>query len=153
MTTPTKLSKATEGHQKAGCTTSPVSRATALSTPSGGTPPSKRERPQPSGKIGSFDVELWKQVGFRFRHQAQYPGHFLWWGRASFDGKSFTIMLSVHEKTDDEEARVACIGAVGSSATRDHENHAVSQHDAVRWFSRVSPEFASRWSSLPSESR
>ena len=153
MTTPTKLSKATEGHQMAGCTTSPVSRATALSTPSGGTPRTKRERPQPSGKIGSFDVELWKQVGFRFRREDQYPGHFLWWGTGNFDGKSFSIMLSVYEQADDEEARVMCIGSVSSSATGDHENHAVSQRDAVRWFSRVSPEFASRWSSLPTEPR
>jgi hypothetical protein len=96
-------------------------------------------------QLGDFDLERWKQIGFQFRRKDEYPGHFLWRGTASFDGKSFSITFSIHEKVGGEYDDVMCIGQIIDDATMDWERHAVFQHDAAEWFSRKSQKFKSLW--------
>ena len=78
-----------------------------------------------------FRVWLWEGAGFRFRIVKDFDGNDCKSGSAEFG--TLQLNLRINPKFS--------IASVDNKETNDTEKHAVSEEDAIEWFSRVSEEF------------
>ena len=78
-----------------------------------------------------FRVGLWEGMGFRFRTVKDFDGNDCKDGWAEFGPLRLNLRINPNFS----------IASVDNKETNDIERHAVSEEDAIEWFSRVSEEF------------
>ena len=78
-----------------------------------------------------FRVGLWEGMGFRFRTFKDFDGNDCKSGSAKFGTLSLNLRINPNFS----------IASIDNSETNDTERHAVTEEDAIEWFSRVSEEF------------
>jgi hypothetical protein len=78
-----------------------------------------------------FRVWLWEGMGFSFRTVKDFDGYDCKSGSAEFG--TLRLNLRINPKFS--------IASVDNKQTNDTERHAVSEEDAIEWFSRASEEF------------
>ena len=78
-----------------------------------------------------FRVWLWEGMGFSFTTVKNYDGHDCKIGSVEFG--ELRLNLRINPKFS--------IASVDNIETNDTERHAVSEDDAIEWFSRISEEF------------
>ena len=81
--------------------------------------------------LHGFRIKFWEQLGFRFRSEKDFYGGERKVGYATYEPYTFTLFID----------KKLTIAAVENHDTGDRENHGVFEHEAIEWFSGVSPEF------------
>ena len=83
--------------------------------------------------LHGFRIKFWEELGFRFRSEKDFYGGERKVGYATYEPYKFTLFIG----------NKLTIAAVENDDTGDRENHGVFEHEAIEWFSEVSPEFQS----------
>ncbi len=81
--------------------------------------------------FNGFHIEFWEELGFMFRHEKKYEGYEIKHGQAIYDSFEFKLQISSS----------VTLASVYNNLTKINENHAVSEDEAIEWFSRESAYF------------
>lgn len=94
-----------------------------------------------------FHKDWWQLAGFRITERVEAEvASYKWIARCNAATLSFTLMVFERDVPDEDSA----IGAVSDSSIADHrENHAVSEEEAVQWFTRLSSELKDQIAASP----